>query len=47
MVAKLEACRAALRRGVRDVLIASGREVRFDTLAGTGAPPRACTQVVR
>src|SRR6185295_11704583 len=33
MVAKLEACRAALRHGVGDVLIANGRAVAFDTLA--------------
>src|SRR5689334_23885501 len=33
MVAKLEACRAALKRGVGDVLIANGRAVPFDTLA--------------
>ena len=46
MVAKLEACRAALRRGVRDVLIADGREVRFEALAGAAAPPAGCTQVV-
>lgn len=47
MVAKLEACRAALRRGVGDVLIANGREVRFDRLAGGKAPVAGCTQVVR
>ena len=46
MVAKLEACRAALRRGVGDVLIANGREVRFDRLAGAHAPVAGCTQVV-
>jgi len=46
MIAKLEACRAALRRGVGDVLIANGREVRFDTLAGAEAPVAGCTQVV-
>ena len=46
MIAKLEACRAALRRGVGDVLIANGREVRFDTLAGAQAPVAGCTQVV-
>ncbi len=47
MVAKLEACRAALRRGVGDVLIANGREVRLDTLAGAKAPLAGCTQVVQ
>lgn len=47
MVAKLEACRAALRRGVGDVLIANGRDVRFETLAGARAPLPGCTQVVR
>jgi acetylglutamate kinase len=47
MIAKLEACRAALRRGVGDVLIANGREVRLDMLAGARAPLAGCTQVVR
>lgn len=47
MVAKLEACRAALRNGVGDVLVASGRDVRLDTLAGARAPVPGCTQVVR
>ena len=47
MVAKLEACRAALRRGVGDVVIANGRGIAFDTLAGTRAPLPGCTQVVR
>jgi acetylglutamate kinase len=47
MVAKLEACRAALRRGVGDVVIANGREVRFDTLADPRATVRSATQVVR
>jgi acetylglutamate kinase len=46
MVAKLEACRAALRRGVSDVLITNGREVRFDTLATARGPMTGCTQVV-
>jgi len=32
MVAKLAACRAALRQGVGDVLIANGREVQLDAL---------------
>jgi len=47
MVVKLEACRAALRKGVGDVLIANGRDVRFETLAGGRAPLPGCTQVVR
>lgn len=47
MVAKLEACRAALRKGVGDVLIANGREVIIGALAGTRAPLSGCTQVVR
>ena len=46
MVAKLAACRTALRKGVGDVLIANGREVRLDTLADARGPVRACTQVV-
>ncbi len=47
MVAKLQACQAALRRGVGDVVIANGRGVRLDALAGTKAAPAGCTQVVR
>ena len=47
MVAKLEACRAALRQGVGDVVIVNGREARFDTLADTTAAVRSATQVVR
>jgi acetylglutamate kinase len=47
MVAKLDACRAALRRGVGDVLIANGREVAFDRLAAAKGPLAGCTQVVR
>ena len=47
MVAKLEACRAALRHGVGDVLIANGREVPLDALAGARGPLPGCTQVVR
>jgi acetylglutamate kinase len=47
MVAKLEACRAALRRGVGDVLIANGREVAFDLLGAAKGPVAGCTQVVR
>ncbi len=47
MVAKLEACRAALRNGVGDVLIANGREVPFESLASITGPTPGCTQVVR
>ena len=47
MVAKLEACRAALRHGVGDVLIANGREVELDALGVAKAPLAGCTQVVR
>ena len=47
MVAKLEACRAALRRGVGDVLIANGREVELDALGAAKGPLAGCTQVVR
>jgi acetylglutamate kinase len=47
MVAKLQACRAALRRGVADVVIVNGREVRLETLAGRAAPVTGGTQVVR
>jgi acetylglutamate kinase len=47
MIAKLEACRAALRRGVGDVVIANGREAKLDMLAGARAPLAGCTQVVR
>jgi acetylglutamate kinase len=47
MVAKLEACRAALRGGVGDVLIGNGRQLRFEQLPAAKAPETACTQVVR
>jgi acetylglutamate kinase len=47
MVAKLEACRAALRYGVGDVLIANGREVELDALGAAKGPLAGCTQVVR
>jgi acetylglutamate kinase len=47
MVAKLEACRAALRKGVGDVVIANGRQVAFEALASGRAPLPDCTQVVR
>jgi acetylglutamate kinase len=46
MVAKLEACRAALKKGVGDVLIANGRQVPFADLAAGPAPRAGCTQVV-
>jgi acetylglutamate kinase len=47
MVAKLQACRAAIGGGVRDVVIANGRETPFDALASDAAPGAGCTQVVR
>jgi acetylglutamate kinase len=47
MVAKLQACRAALQQGVGDVVIAGGREVELDTLANANASLAGCTQVVR
>lgn len=47
MVAKLDACRAALKRGVGDVLIANGREVALETLAADSGPLSDCTQVTR
>jgi acetylglutamate kinase len=47
MVAKLQACRAALQQGVGDVVIAGGREVKLDTLADARASLAGCTQVVR
>ena len=47
MVAKLEACRLALRRGVGDVVIANGRQLRFHALAESGRALRGATQVVQ
>jgi len=47
MVAKLQACRAALAGGVRDVIIANGRDTRLEAVAVDAAPPAGCTQVVR
>ena len=47
MVAKLQACRAALQQGVGDVVIAGGRTVKLDTLADARASLAGCTQVVR
>jgi len=47
MVAKLQACRTALQRGVGDVVIANGRDVRLEALASPNAALTGCTQVVR
>ena len=47
MVAKLQACRAALQQGVGDVVIAGGREVKLEALADAKASLAGCTQVVR
>lgn len=47
MVAKLQACRAAVKRGVGDVVIANGRQARLDALGSAGARLAGCTQVVR
>jgi len=47
MVAKLQGCRMALQRGVGDVVIANGRDVQLDMLAGRHMPLIGCTQVVR
>jgi acetylglutamate kinase len=47
MVAKLQACRAAVQRGVGDVVIANGRTVALDRLGAGGAVQAGCTQVVR
>jgi acetylglutamate kinase len=47
MVAKLDACRAALKKGVGDVLIANGREAALEKLAAGKGPLRGCTQVTR
>ena len=46
-VAKLEACRTAVQRGVGAVLIANARDVRLEALAAARAPLQGCTQVVR
>jgi acetylglutamate kinase len=46
MVAKLEACRAALRRGVGDVVITNGRDVAFEALGDARWSPESCTRVV-
>ena len=47
MVAKLQACRAALQQGVGDVVIAGGRQVELEGLADARASLAGCTQVVR
>ena len=47
MVAKLQACRDALKQGVGDVLVANGRRIEFDTLANSKVMQPDCTQVVR
>jgi acetylglutamate kinase len=47
MVAKLQACRAALQQGVGDVVIAGGREIKLEALADAKASLAGCTQVVR
>jgi acetylglutamate kinase len=49
MVAKLQACRAALRSGVADVLIVNGREIDFSALGGPSASvtDSSLTQVVQ
>ena len=46
MVAKLQACTMALKRGVGDVLIANGRTIDFDQLAAARQAPGGSTQVV-
>ncbi len=47
MVAKLQACRAALAGGVKDVVIANGRDARLEAVAVDTKLPAGCTQVVR
>ena len=47
MVAKLQACRAALSGGVTDVVIANGRDSRLDIVALEKAPTKSCTQVIK
>jgi acetylglutamate kinase len=47
MVAKLQACRDAVRGGVGDVVIGNGRELRFAQLADRAAAQPNSTQVVR
>jgi acetylglutamate kinase len=47
MVAKLQACRDAVRAGVGDVIIGNGRELDFGRLADFKRVQGNCTQVVR
>ena len=47
MVAKLQACRSAVQRGVGDVVIANGRQARLDRLGSAAGALAGCTQVVR
>ncbi len=47
MVAKLQACRDAVRGGVGDVVIGNGHDLNFKQLGNTRAVQRNCTQVVR
>jgi acetylglutamate kinase len=46
MVAKLQACTAALKRGVDDVLIINGRNIDFEQLAAARHAQDGTTQVV-
>jgi acetylglutamate kinase len=46
MIAKLQACTAALKRGVTDVLISNGRTVEFDQLAAARQAHSGTTRVV-
>jgi len=46
MVAKLQACTAALKQGVGDVLIANGRSIDFGQLAAARPAQGGTTQVV-
>jgi len=46
MVAKLQACTAALKQGVGDILIANGRSLDFEQLAAARHAPGGTTQVV-
>jgi len=47
MVAKLQACRDAVRAGVGDVIIGNGRELDFGRLVDFKRVQGNCTQVVR
>jgi acetylglutamate kinase len=46
MIAKLQACRAAVRGGVGDVVVVNGRDADLSGLAGGTRPPAGGTQVV-